>query len=63
MVSVPSLIINDVIMTPLLLLKIINVLANFMICQTACYFGIFHFMATLRGKIDEVWFLPINSTI
>ena len=35
---------------------IINALANFVI-------RVFHFMATLRGKIDKIWILPLNSTI
>ena len=38
MLSVPSLLINDDIMTPLLLLKIINVLADFMILSDSLIF-------------------------
>ena len=59
MVPVPSLRINDVIMTSLLLLKIIFVKANFGFYQTAYCLSIFSFMATLT----ETWIVPINSTI
>ena len=60
-------------MTPLLLLKIIRVLTNFMIFQTFLnhYFSIFRFMATPRpkkknkqqktkNKNDEIWDLVIT---
>ena len=50
-------VINDVIMTSQLGLKILNDLANFSILSdTSMYF---RFIATLR----EIWILPINSTI
>lgn len=49
-----SLLINDVIMASLLLLKTINVSANFIILlRKPCYFGICRFMAALGGKIDK----------
>lgn len=56
----PILVINDVTMTSLLLLKIINVLMCIVMCswfyQTPCYLSIFCFMATSR----EIWTLPNN---
>ena len=50
MVPVPSLIVNDVIMTPLLLLKIINVLANFMILSDSLLFRYFLLYGYFKGK-------------
>lgn len=52
MVADPSLTVNDDIMTSLLLLKFINVFANF-------YLSIFR----LRGKIDGTWILPASNRI
>ena len=56
----PILVINDVTLTSLLLLKIINVLMCNVMCssfyQTPCYLSIFCFMATSRG----IWTLPNN---
>lgn len=51
MVPVPSLIVNnDVIMTPLLLLKIINVLAKFMILSDSLLFRYFLLYGYFKGK-------------
>lgn len=59
MVPDPSLIINDVIMTSLLLLNIIYVLANFFVLSDTSLFEYF----SLQGKkIDGSWILPKNST-
>ena len=51
------LVLNNVIVTSLLLLKVIYMLANFLIL-TLYYLGFFCLMCTLR----EIWILPINST-
>ena len=48
------LVINDVIMTSLLWLKVINVLANSLILSAALLFEVF---LVLRGKIDGIWIL------
>ena len=50
MVPVPSYIMNNVIVTSLLLLKVINVLVNFlMLSNFLLYLSNFPFMVTLRG--------------
>ena len=50
MVPVPSYVINNVIVTSLLLLKVINVLVNFlMLSNFLLYLSNFPFMVTLRG--------------
>ena len=50
MVPVPSYIMNNVIVTSLLLLKVINVLVNFlMLSNFLPYLSNFPFMVTLRG--------------
>ena len=53
MVADPSLTVSDVIMTSLLLLKFINVFANF-------YLLVFF---ALRGKIDGTWILLASNRI
>ena len=53
MVADPSLTVNDVIMTSLLLLKFINVFSNF-------YLLVFF---SLSGKIDGTWILPPSNRI
>lgn len=57
----PSSVINDVIMTSLLLLKIINVLVNFLISPDTLlvFIGSFRF----EGEIEVTWIPPINSAI
>ena len=47
----PSLTTNDVIMTSPLLLKLIDVFANFLIHSLSIF--------RLKGKIDGIWILPI----
>ena len=55
----PSLIINDVIMSSLLLLNISYVLANFLVLSDTLLFEYF----SLQGKkIDGSWILPKHST-
>ena len=57
----PSLVINDVIITSLLLLKVINVLANFCIpissccsfCSTLYYLSTFRFEGKQRWNLDS----------
>ena len=56
----PSLMINDVIMTLLLLLKVINLLPNLLILLDTLLFKYFLFWGE---KIDGSWILQINSTI
>lgn len=51
----PSLVINDVIITPLPLLKVINVLANFCMPISSC--------CSFWGNIDGIWILQIKSTL
>ena len=61
MVPVPSLIRNDVFMTSLLLLKIINVLALFLISirYILVFFGFIYGYFIGRRK-DKIWFLAIK---
>ena len=56
---VPCLVINDVTMTSLLLLKIIDVLPNFLILSDTLLFKYFCSMASSRG----IWTLPNNLEI
>ena len=56
----PSLMINDVIMTLLLLLKVINLLPNLLILLDTLLFKYFSFWGE---NIDGSWILEINSTI
>ena len=60
MVPVPSLIRNDVFMTSLLLLKIINVLALFLISIRYILVFFVLYMATLGRRKDKIWFLAIK---
>ena len=57
----PSSVINDVIMTSVLLLKIINVLVNFLISSDTllAFIGSFRF----EEKTEGIWIPPINSAI
>ena len=59
MLPVLYLVINDIIMTLLLLFKIIFVLANFLKLSKTLRFKYFRFISSLR----EIWILPINSAI
>ena len=51
---------SEVIMTSLLLLKIVDVFVNFLILTDTL---LFKYLLLLRGKIDGIWILPINSTL
>ena len=59
MVSVPSLITNDFVMTSLLLLKIIVLVNTSWFYCRHLFLTLFRFMATLRG----ILILPLNSAI
>ena len=59
MVSVPSLITNDFVMTSLLLLKIIVLVNSPWFYCRHLFLTLFRFMATLRG----ILILPLNSAI
>ena len=61
MVPVPSLIRNDVFMTSLLLLKVINVLALFLISiRYILVFFCFIYGYFIGRRKDKIWFLAIK---
>ena len=56
----PILVINDVIMTSLLLLKIINVLANFLILSDTLLFKYFFALEILRHNDAKLRYVSIK---
>ena len=53
--------INGVIMTICCRLRLLTCYPTLWFYQTPYYLDICRFMAALKGKIDEVWVLPINT--